>query len=128
RIPSKSLPLGVSSSDAFDPAPGMYEMAPGDRVFLRSDGIHETVNAAGDMFGEDRLEAILHRDIPMAAMFDAVMQAVNTFAEGTERTDDVSLVELVMMPRQAFQAGSDFAPLVRELQGPVDWSLDYELR
>ncbi|TNF33427.1 MAG: response regulator [Gammaproteobacteria bacterium] len=128
RIPSKSLPLGVSSSDAFDPAPGMYEMEPDDRVFLRSDGIHETVNAAGDMFGEDRLEAILHRDIPMAAMFDAVMQAVNAFAEGTERTDDVSLVELVMVPKQAFQTGSDVVPLVRELQGPVDWALDYELR
>jgi anti-sigma regulatory factor (Ser/Thr protein kinase) len=102
-------------------------MAPGDRVFMRSDGIHETVNSAGEMFGEHRLEAIFRRDMPLSEMFDCVLCEVESFWGAGERTDDVSLVELEMVERLDFNAGADAVPAMRELQGPVDWELDYKL-
>ena len=128
RIASSSLPLGVSGNEHFDPTTHIYEMEPGDRVFLRSDGIHETANAAGEMFGEERLEAIFHRQMPLEAVFDCVLQEVNAFGGEGERTDDMSLVELEMVDQLDFQTGSDTVPAIRELQGPVDWVLDYELK
>lgn len=128
RIGSSSLPLGVSGNEHFDPATRMYEMEPGDRVFLRSDGIHETVNPAGEMFGEARLEAIFHRPMPMESIFDCVLAEVDAFWGQGERTDDVSLVELAMVGQLDFKSAGDTVPAVRELQGPVDWSLDYELK
>ncbi len=127
RLPSSSLPLGISHGAHFDARLQIVEMEPGDRVFLRSDGIHETLGPGGEMFGEQRLEAVLRSGQPPSRLFDAVLAAVADFAGGRARTDDVSLVELVMVERLDFRAGETLST-VRELQGPVDWSLAYELR
>lgn len=127
RIPSQHLPLGVLGPLQFDATTQVHAMAPGDHVFLRSDGIHETVNPDGEMFGESRLEALLRQPVPADSLFSRVLDAIAAFAGAAQRTDDVSLVDLVMSERLHFQS-RDAALVARELQGPVDWSLEYELR
>ncbi len=54
----------------------------------------EAVNAAGDMFGNERLHALIgeHRDT--RRLFDLVWNAVEKFRQDQEQRDDISLFEL----------------------------------
>jgi phosphoserine phosphatase RsbU/P len=71
---------------------------PGDVVIFFSDGIVDALNADGEMFGTERLEAVL-REHPSAcnsaqATVDAVLKAVGEFQAGTAHFDDETLVVL----------------------------------
>ncbi len=67
-------------------------MAPGERLFLYSDGATEARTPSGEFFGHDGLVETLrrHSDIPTAELSDAVMRVVVAFSEGVLR-DDVAL-------------------------------------
>jgi sigma-B regulation protein RsbU (phosphoserine phosphatase) len=71
---------------------------PGDVLVFFSDGIVDELNAEGEMFGTERLEAVL-RDHPSAchsaqATVDAILAAVSAFQSGTAHFDDETLVVL----------------------------------
>jgi len=63
-----------------------------------SDGIVDAENGEGEMFGTERLEAVL-REHPSAcnnaqSTVDAILAAVNAFQSGTAHFDDETLVVL----------------------------------
>jgi sigma-B regulation protein RsbU (phosphoserine phosphatase) len=71
---------------------------PGDVMVFFSDGIVDAENAEGEMFGTERLTAVL-RDHPSActsaqATVDAILAAVADFQAGTAHFDDETLVVL----------------------------------
>jgi sigma-B regulation protein RsbU (phosphoserine phosphatase) len=71
---------------------------PGDVMVFFSDGIVDAENAEGEMFGTERLTAVL-RDHPAAchsaqSTVDAILAAVNDFQSGTAHFDDETLVVL----------------------------------
>jgi serine phosphatase RsbU (regulator of sigma subunit) len=66
-----------------------YELAPGDRLVVFTDGITEAQNAAGEFFGDDRLhEAVA------ANSFDEIFARVQAFCRDTPLNDDCTLLEL----------------------------------
>lgn len=66
----------------------------GDIVVFYTDGITERSNAAGELFGVDRLEELVvaHRDDEPEAMIDAVLETINRFAGAREHEDDLTIV------------------------------------
>lgn len=86
------------------PALGLFErtdyptsrcpLAPGDLVFLFTDGIYEATNADGEEFGQERLlEATRHRVIlPAEGLFSELLAQVRKFSGSNEFEDDVCLV------------------------------------
>ncbi|MBU0985255.1 MAG: SpoIIE family protein phosphatase, partial [candidate division Zixibacteria bacterium] len=69
--------------------------APGDSVVVYSDGVTEAECAERDeLFGEDRLEKLLEKDKALSPreLVGSVMEQVNSFAAGTPRSDDVTLL------------------------------------
>lgn len=68
--------------------------APGDVLLIYSDGVVEARNAAGDLFGEERLREVLyeHRAASAQRLIDAVMAAVQAHADGTPQADDITMV------------------------------------
>ena len=73
------------------------ELAPGDRVVLYTDGISEAANAAGEMFGEDRLYQTverLPRDLDARGMARGILDAVGKFLDGVEPGDDMTVMVL----------------------------------
>lgn len=67
-------------------------LAPGEQVFLFTDGITEAQNAAQELFGDDRLSACLEAvagDDP-AAVIDGVLSAVQDFAGDAPQFDDIT--------------------------------------
>jgi sigma-B regulation protein RsbU (phosphoserine phosphatase) len=72
------------------------QVAHGDLLFFYTDGLVEAENAAGDMFGAERLQQLLAesqaRDID--ALLAHVEERVRTFRGGMEPFDDATMMAL----------------------------------
>ncbi len=89
-----ALPIGMF--DGVEYENHTLELAPGDRVFLHSDGLNEEVNATGQQFGRTRLAEVLAgpADRSLPGTLDAAVQAIADWHGGTHFTDDVSILAL----------------------------------
>ena len=70
------------------------ELAPGDAIFVHTDGVTEAVNPAHEFFGADRLNAALNRSTganPEQAI-RTVQAEVDAFADGAEWFDDLTML------------------------------------
>lgn len=89
------LVLGIKDDQRY--AWGTLTLQPGDRLVLYTDGLTEETDAAGEFFGEERLEqtARLHSDAPLGDLRDAIFDSVERFG-GTTQSDDRTLMLLQM--------------------------------
>lgn len=126
RFPSQHLPLGVVGRERFRPQIQRVVFLPGDRLLLTSDGVIETSNAAGEMFGSERLESSVETASEDGA-FVAVQRALSLFGNGLAPRDDVSMVEVKLVPWSASADTLPSGPLPIGI-GPLDWRFEYELR
>ena len=65
-----------------------------DKLLLYTDGIYECRNPAGDIFGKDRLYAVVekNRKLPLQGLVNGVFAAVENFRQGAKPDDDMSLL------------------------------------
>ena len=89
------LPLGIID------APSYYEcslqLQPGDLIILCSDGIVEAKNENQEMFGFERLLAIIDRASEKHSaeqVMGQLQQAVTSFVNGTPQHDDITVVAI----------------------------------
>ena len=71
-----------------------FELAPGDSVFVYTDGVPEATTASGEMFGEERLTETLNRnpDAEPEELIRRVHGAVDAFAGGAPQFDDITML------------------------------------
>jgi sigma-B regulation protein RsbU (phosphoserine phosphatase) len=89
------LILGVLDDAPYDE--GTVFLAPGDMLFLYTDGITEAQNALDEEFGEERLTRLLleMRRVPPDDLLDVVFEEANRFAAGgLLQQDDTTMVVL----------------------------------
>ncbi|MBO9375199.1 CHASE2 domain-containing protein [Sphingomonas histidinilytica] len=67
-------------------------LAPGEALVLISDGVSEAQNGDGALFGHDRLLAALRGRTNASAMVEAMRDAVRAFEDGTDPTDDLTVM------------------------------------
>ena len=72
-------------------------LAPGESIFLFTDGINEAANGAGEQFGDERLaRAItLRRGAEPQAAVDAAIGAVQVWAGDEPQSDDITAMVVV---------------------------------
>jgi len=108
-LESCGLPLGIMLDATFPPPPGQI-LDEGDYLVLYTDGITEATNAAGELFGDDRLVqtalAAAARRLPPAEVVAAIYAAVDAFTAGTAYADDLTLVVLAATTPAPVVAGS----------------------
>ena len=92
EICSRHMPLGILNDEEFDSETGIYNVAVGDKLYLYSDGVTESENTKGKMFGEDKLKNILLNT--NEDRYVAVLSELSTFVGSTDQNDDVTFVEL----------------------------------
>lgn len=125
-IKSQHLPLGIRSADEFSSEFQVFEMTKGDRFIVCSDGILESANEAGEMYGEQRLMNAIESAKNDEAIFDTIEKSVADFLGSSDHTDDVTLLEFKMIGDFEIQ-NTDHSFINAAQTGPQDWSLEYEL-
>jgi sigma-B regulation protein RsbU (phosphoserine phosphatase) len=93
RYNPTSFPLAAMAITAMRPAVTV-ELMPGDILALLSDGIYEYHDRHNQLFGEDRVEAILriHHGATMAELSSLLLGNVEAFAKGAPQEDDITIV------------------------------------
>jgi sigma-B regulation protein RsbU (phosphoserine phosphatase) len=93
-IQAEGFPLGLFPNAEYEQF--TLSTRPGDLIVFFSDGIVDAVNAAGDMFGDERLTKLLESQHHPTAQstVDAILKAVNDFQAGTAHFDDETIVVL----------------------------------
>jgi serine phosphatase RsbU (regulator of sigma subunit) len=91
---STGLPIALYSGHGYREL--SVPLGPGDLLFFYTDGLVEAENAQGDMFGAERLQAIVASDEAQTvdAVLERVEQAVRTFRGTTEALDDATMMVL----------------------------------
>jgi len=84
------LPLGIR--DAVELTRAEVTLGPSDLLLLYSDGLAESVNAAGEAFGFESLRQLLRVEAEPRAIHDRFLRALDTHLAGEPLTDDVSIV------------------------------------
>ncbi|WP_024678180.1 fused response regulator/phosphatase [Pseudomonas syringae] len=124
-LASSHLPLGVLSVDAFDARTEVYPLAPGDRIFLLSDGVLDTSDSNDQLFGVQRLREVLSANREPQLLIQEILQALNDF--GGKARDDVSLLEISAvdepLTRRPAPTYSDSGA-----SSPLDLSASFEFR
>jgi len=88
-------PLAISERAKY--VPRSIALAPGDMLFLYTDGVTEAENPRAELFGAARLEAALHEvgGRPARAVVEHVVKRVAEFAAGAPPSDDLTCVAVV---------------------------------
>jgi PAS domain S-box-containing protein len=95
-----NLPLGVREDEIFEQFSMPFET--GDLFLFYSDGITETRNRAGELFGSIRLEECirLNGHLSPEKLVDAIHETVMAFSGSGRLTDDLTSVVVEIEPRQ----------------------------
>ena len=87
RLDISNVPVGMLPEMSY--TSGRAQMEPGCRVLLVSDGVTEAENAAGDMFGDERLDTSL-----AAYNLNQLADSIRGFCGDVPYHDDCTMVEL----------------------------------
>jgi sigma-B regulation protein RsbU (phosphoserine phosphatase) len=80
------LPLGIKEFDYTD---NHYTMKKGEKLFLYSDGVTESMNSKQELFDDDRLNISLSKP---GADIKSLYQDVKKFISGHQQSDDLTIV------------------------------------
>jgi sigma-B regulation protein RsbU (phosphoserine phosphatase) len=85
------LPLGISNDSNYEEE--TVGLRPGDQLIFYTDGITEAQNPAGEMFGVDRLDRVLHGCRAGAdEIITALLKSVDEFTAGRPADDDRTIL------------------------------------
>ena len=71
-----------------------FDMKPGDRIFLYTDGLNEAKRSDDERFGIDRMLEVLnaHKDVDNETMIHLMREAVDEFAGDEPQFDDMTML------------------------------------
>jgi sigma-B regulation protein RsbU (phosphoserine phosphatase) len=92
RLKSGGIMLGAFEDFSFDEE--TVPLKPGDLLVISSDGISEAMNSDLELFGEERLQAIIasHRSDSPNEIIDNIIAAVKVHAGSHPQSDDMTLI------------------------------------
>jgi sigma-B regulation protein RsbU (phosphoserine phosphatase) len=86
-----NLPLGISADESYEQCTQI--LRPGDQIVFYTDGITEAQNAAGEIFGVERLDGVLSECRNTATeLIEAVLARVGAFTGNQPPGDDQTLL------------------------------------
>lgn len=85
-----NIPLGLDTGYPFHEQE--TNLSYDDTIFLYTDGVTEAENATFNLFGEERLSAVLGTKCDAQGYLDATRVAVNEFVGDTPQNDDITVL------------------------------------
>jgi sigma-B regulation protein RsbU (phosphoserine phosphatase) len=91
-LSGKGIPLGVWKDSAYEES--KKRVTPGQVILIGTDGIKETCNSKGEMFGKNRLKNIMRAHAQKSAkeIVARLVDAIEDFRHPMEMEDDVTAV------------------------------------
>jgi len=92
RLKVGGIPLGMLPDFGFEQE--SVSLDESSLLVAYSDGVTEAMNAQEEMFGEERIAAVIdqHKNVPPAELIEHLVSAVKTFAAGHPQSDDITVV------------------------------------
>ena len=71
-----------------------FELAPGDTIFVYTDGVAEATDAHNELFGNERMLKSLNRepDAEPKKVLENVMDSIEDFVEDAPQFDDITML------------------------------------
>ncbi len=93
ELEGAGLPLGIEKETPYDDY-SHANISPGQLFLLGTDGVWEAINPSRQLFGKDRLKAVLRANEAATAseIRAAIIQAVESFRAGVPQKDDMTFV------------------------------------
>jgi sigma-B regulation protein RsbU (phosphoserine phosphatase) len=93
ELGGSGIALGVDEDWRYE-AHVKENLAKGQIILLSTDGIWEAFNSRGEMFGKERVNAVIrkHSALNAQTIIDKVFEALNRFQKGAPLEDDITLV------------------------------------
>jgi sigma-B regulation protein RsbU (phosphoserine phosphatase) len=97
-VQAEGFPLGMFKDVSYEEF--TLSLRPGDAVIFFSDGMVDAVNEKEEMFGTERLTALVTAQLKNTAegMVDVIYQELSAFQGGVERFDDETVIVLKVLP------------------------------
>jgi sigma-B regulation protein RsbU (phosphoserine phosphatase) len=92
ELGGRGMAIGVDSSYSYREG-GSIRLSANQILLIGTDGLWETRDEAGEMFGKDRLEAILRENAKASAdrILESIIQCVQKFCGAAKQEDDITL-------------------------------------
>lgn len=68
------------------------QLAPGDKLFLYTDGLTDSTDVSGQMFKEDRVKEVLSACKGADSIIPNMIDSVSSFSNGAEQFDDITML------------------------------------
>jgi len=93
QLSGEGIVLGVDSDYRFQ-STSRHPWKPGSVVVIGTDGVHETRNKEGEMFGRERLQEIIsrHHMDKAVSLQTAILEELEAFRGSGPQEDDITLV------------------------------------
>ncbi|MCR5587301.1 MAG: serine/threonine-protein phosphatase [Lachnospiraceae bacterium] len=78
-----------------------FDLEPGDRIFLYTDGLNEALSKSGKRFGIDRILDVLNsnKELDDEAMIGKMREEVIAFADGEPQFDDMTMLGFTFLKK-----------------------------
>ena len=120
---SGNIPLGIKELRADQFQMQIQRINYGDKLLMASDGIIESENISGELFGKPRLDKCIKTSTEDGDLFQDILTACEEFSSGREQNDDITLLELVHLENTSNNKPADIVEIIE----PGEWSLTYKL-
>jgi len=94
KLISNKVPLGIVDNDQLDTTLNIYEIHQNDRLFIYSDGLVEAHNEKDEMYGQSRLEDVIHSCHKSESLVSEVKSNLDQFIQNKPFQDDVTMLEI----------------------------------
>lgn len=96
--PVGGMVMGVVQDANFDA--GNFVLAPGELLFLYTDGVTEAMNEKREQYSDERLESTLKKviDLNCHETVKAVLSDVKAFTGKAPQSDDITMLAIKLMP------------------------------
>lgn len=120
-IRSQHMALGIYSDADFKRDVIVRQFDNGDRLFFYTDGITESINEAGERYGDDRMRSIF--DGESDDIFQEVIQDSTAFRDGLKQDDDITMIEITCKP-----VGAEEIPYQPTPADKTPWNVVMDLK
>ncbi|TQV86710.1 ATP-binding SpoIIE family protein phosphatase [Aliikangiella coralliicola] len=94
QVHSNHLPLGVQSPQRFKVNPQVFSFSKKHKLLAVTDGIIESTNEQGEMYGEERMLHFIQNNLKIDNLCSALIDQIVEFTHDAEQGDDLSLIEV----------------------------------